>query len=182
MGTIEIITGPMYSGKSSELLRRVRHAIIAKQQVQIFKPQLDTRTNKELKTHDGQKIHCIEIKESTDLLNYRDSTDIYALEEVQFFDDAIVDICEYLRNIGKRVIISGLDMDYAGEPFMHMAELMAVADKVKKLSGICVQCGEPGTMSARLSPSTERIVVGATETYECRCRKHWKEAIIWKSS
>lgn len=172
MGTIEVITGGMYCGKSSELLRRVRHAIIAKQRVKVFKPKSDTRS-KHLTTHDGQTIATIEIEHPNELCDWIDEIDVFAIEEVQFLDPSIVDMVEFLRNKGKRIIIAGLDMDYAGQVFHQMALLMGVADKVKKLNGICVVCGAPGTMSYRTVQSDDRIVIGANDIYECRCRKHW---------
>lgn len=162
----------MFCGKSEELIRRVRRAEIAKQTVCVFKPKSDTRS-KDVCTHFGDSIESIEIEKPEEMLRYREKFQVFAIDEIQFLEPNILDVVEYLRNIGKRVIVAGLDMDYSGVAFENTALIMAVADKVKKLSAICVICGEPATMSYRTVDEDSRVLVGDKNSYEARCRKHW---------
>ena len=164
----------MFCGKSEELIRRVRRAEIAKQKVSVFKPKSDTRS-KDVCTHFGDSIESIEIENPSEILAYSNKFEVFAIDEVQFLNQNILDIVEYLRNIGKRVIVAGLDMDYSGVAFENTAFIMAVADKVKKLSAICVVCGEPATMSFRTVDEDSRVLVGDKNSYEARCRKHWRD-------
>ena len=176
MGSIEVISGGMFCGKSEELIRRVRRAKIAKQRVCVFKPKSDTRSS-QVHTHFGDCIESVEIDLPKELLQFQDDFEVFAIDEVQFLDESIIDVVEYLRNTGKRVIVAGLDMDYRGAGFENIAYLMAVADKVKKLSAICMVCGNPATMSYRTVGSDSRVLVGNKDSYEARCREHWRDSV-----
>lgn len=171
-GWIEVVCGPMFSGKTEELIRRVKLSLIAKQRVQVFKPLLDNRYADEyIISHSEQKVVCTPVKSASDILGLvRDNTRIVGIDEAQFFDDAIVDVCEKLANRGIRVIVTGLDQDFTGKPFGKMPELMAVAESVLKLKAVCMVCGGEATKSQRLIRANEQIVVGSGETYEARCR------------
>lgn len=166
----------MFCGKSEELIRRVRRAEIAKQKVCVFKPKSDTRS-KDVCTHYGDSVRSVEIEESKEILEYAKQFKVFAIDEVQFLDGGVLDVVEYLRNIGKRVIVAGLDMDYSGVAFENTAYIMAVADKVKKLSAICMVCGSPATMSYRTVSGDSRVLVGNKDSYEARCREHWRDGI-----
>ncbi|MBZ4664141.1 MAG: tdk [Caloramator sp.] len=178
-GYIEVIVGPMYSGKSEELIRRIKRAKIAKQNVLVFKPIIDNRYSKTcVVSHTGIKEEAICIQNPEDILNYvKDTTDVVAIDEVQFFDERVVDVCKKLADKGKRVICAGLDMDFRGEPFGPIPRLLAIAEFVDKIQAICVVCGNPATRTQRLingkpaKYSDPIILVGATEAYEARCRK-----------
>jgi thymidine kinase len=178
-GWIEIICGSMFSGKTEELIRRVRRAVIARQQVQVFKPILDVRYSAEkVSSHDGLHWDAIAVPAADAILDQvRDSTDVVAIDEAQFFDWAIVDVCEQLAQRGKRVIITGLDMDFRGEPFGPMPVLMAQAEMVDKLQAICAVCGAPASRTQRLingmpaNYDDPQILVGAHEVYQARCRR-----------
>ncbi|MBI2341691.1 MAG: thymidine kinase [Deltaproteobacteria bacterium] len=171
-GWIEVVCGPMFSGKTEELIRRMKLALIAKQRVQVFKPQLDDRYADEyIISHSEQKVVCTPVKSSADILTLvRDNTRVVGVDEAQFFDDGIVDVCEKLANRGIRVVAAGLDQDFMGAPFGKMPELLAVAESVLKLSAVCMVCGGEATKSQRLVKSKEQIVVGSGELYEARCR------------
>ncbi|MBN1201225.1 MAG: thymidine kinase [Anaerolineae bacterium] len=179
-GLIEVICGSMFSGKTEELIRRVRRARIAKQKVQVFKPEIDTRyTIERVMSHNGQDFVAVPAKDSRDLQQKVDpDTTVVAIDEVQFFDDGIITITAELANRGIRVIIAGLDMDFRGEPFGPMPTLLCCADDVQKLHAICTVCGEEASRSQRLvngKPANYDdpiIMVGASEAYEARCRKH----------
>jgi thymidine kinase len=168
----------MFSGKTEELIRRVKRAVIAKQKVQVFKPGLDTRyTPEKVSSHDGVHLHAIPVAEATDILeNLEPGTKVVAIDEAQFFDWAIADVCAELADRGLRVIVVGLDMDFRCEPFGPMPVLMAQAERVDKLQAICQQCGAPASRSQRLingKPAAYDdpiIMVGAEEVYEARCR------------
>lgn len=178
-GWIEVVVGPMYSGKSEELIRRVRRAKIAKQKVQVFKPDIDIRYSKdEVASHCGDKEGAIPVKNSLDILNYlEENTQVIAVDEVQFFDNNLIDILMKLADNNKRVICAGLDMDFRGEPFGCVPKLMAVAEFVDKLQAICMICGNPATRTQRLingKPANYKeatVLVGAKESYEARCRQ-----------
>jgi thymidine kinase len=178
-GRVEVICGSMFSGKSEELIRRIRRAEIAKQTVQVFKPSLDDRYGiASVNSHDGREADAIAIEESSDILNnVNGDTTVVAIDEAQFFDNDLVDICRQLadeRNL--RVIVAGLDMDFRGEPFGPIPALMAQAEQVDKLHAICVVCGNDAARSQRLingKPANYDdpiILIGATESYEARCR------------
>ena len=178
-GYIEVVIGPMYSGKSEELIRRLKRAKIAKQNVVVFKPVIDDRYSKEdVVSHSGYTINAIPIKDSSEINKYiNEDTQVVVIDEVQFFDDEIVDMAIELADKGIRVIAAGLDMDFKGEPFGPTPRLLAVAEFVDKIQAICSVCGQPATRSQRLingepAKYDEPIIqVGAVESYEARCRK-----------
>ena len=178
-GYIEVVIGPMYSGKSEELIRRLKRARIAKQNVVVFKPIIDDRYSKEdVVSHSGYTINAIPIKDSSEMMDYiNDDTQVVGIDEVQFFDDKIVDEAIKLADNGVRVIAAGLDMDFKGEPFGPTPRLLAVAEFVDKIQAICSVCGQPATRSQRLingepAKYDEPIIqVGGVESYEARCRK-----------
>ncbi len=178
-GYIELVIGPMYSGKSEELIRRLKRAKIAKQNIVVFKPQIDDRYSKDdVVSHSGDSINAIPINKAREIYDYIDSkTQVVGIDEVQFFDDEVVDIAIDLADRGIRVIAAGLDMDFKGEPFGPTPRLLAVSEFVDKIQAICSVCGQPATRSQRLingEPARYNdpiIQVGAVESYEARCRK-----------
>ncbi len=177
-GKLEIICGSMFSGKTEELIRRLRRAEIAKQQVQVFKPSLDDRFGVERVTsHNGMHFQAQPVPEAKDILPLvKEDTTVIGIDEVQFFDWEIADVCQELAEAGKRVIMAGLDMDFRGEPFGPMPILMAQAESIEKLQAICVLCGDDASRTQRLVDGEPAayddpvIVVGASEKYEARCR------------
>ncbi len=177
-GWIEVICGSMFSGKSEELIRRVRRAHYGKIPVQVFKPAIDDRYHEEnVVSHTGNSVVAVPIVSSQDLYDaVREETQVIAIDEVQFFDEGIVDVIEQLANEDKRVICAGLDMDFRGEPFTMMPELLSRAEFVTKLQAICLSCGAPASRTQRLidgQPARYEdpvILVGASESYEPRCR------------
>jgi thymidine kinase len=179
-GRIEVVCGSMFSGKTEELIRLIRRAEIAKQQVQVFKPAMDDRYSKtNVTSHSGYQTIAQIIESPSDILSLLSpTTTVVAVDEVQFLDDAIVDIALALADRNIRVLLAGLDMDFRGEPFGPMPKLMAIAESVSKLSAICIQCGERASHTQRLVNGKPAryddpiIQVGATESYEARCRKH----------
>ncbi|MGO1368678.1 MAG: thymidine kinase [Senegalia sp. (in: firmicutes)] len=179
-GYIEAAIGPMYSGKSEELIRRLRRAKIAKQKVQVFKPAIDNRYSKvDVVSHNGDKIEGICIANSKEILDLLENdTEVVGVDEIQFMDEGIVDIVKELANKGLRVIVAGLDMDFRGEPFGPSPEILAIAEFVDKLTAVCMVCGQPATRTQRLIDGMPArydeptILVGATESYEARCRLH----------
>jgi thymidine kinase len=172
-GWIEVICGPMFSGKSEELIRRIRRAEIAQQRIQLFKPQIDNRySENEIVTHDQQRLPSKPVPSSNAILEaMQDKTAVVGIDEAQFFDDDITIVCNKLANLGKRVIVAGLDMDYRGRPFEPIPRLMAIAEYVTKQLAICVRCGNPANHTQRLIEDKNRIVVGSQGTYEARCRQ-----------
>ena len=172
-GVIEVICGSMFSGKSEELIRRLRRALIARQRVQIFKPALDDRFGEdEIVSHSDLRISAVVVSSAEEILSHlEDRTEVVGIDEVQFFDDSIVSICDRLANMGRRVVVAGLDQDYRGRPFDPMPQLMAIAEYVTKTLAVCTRCGAPANRSQRLVDSGDRIVVGASGTYEARCRR-----------
>jgi len=178
-GWIEVICGSMFSGKTEELIRRVRRARIAKQNVQVFKPAIDTRYTVETVTsHNGLGVEAVPVQSSAEIGQMiRDDTNVVAIDEVQFFGWEVTDLCHKLADRGMRVICAGLDMDFRGEPFGPMPVLMAQAESVEKLQAICVVCGQPASRTQRLingQPAAYDdpiILVGGSESYEARCRK-----------
>src|SRR5262252_1839024 len=173
LGWIEVICGSMFSGKSEELIRRLRRAMIAKQRVQIFKPAIDDRYGvTEIVSHSEMRLPSISVASSDELLARLDSrTEVVGVDEAQFFDPGLVAACQRMADQGKRVIVAGLDKDYRGEPFEPIPALMAVAEDVTKTLAICVRCGAPANNTQRLVASDERVVVGAQGLYEARCRR-----------
>lgn len=174
-GSIEVVCGPMFSGKTEELIRRVKRAQIAKQRVQIFKPAVDVRYHEEdVVSHNSQAIKSEPVEKAIDILiKLKDSTRIVAIDEIQFFDDAIITVVTKLAARGYRVICAGLDLDYRAVPFGPMPMLLAIADEVMKIHAICTVCGAPATRSQRLSKSKEQFLLGETDAYEARCRGHF---------
>lgn len=173
LGSIEVICGSMFSGKSEELIRRVRRAQIARQRVQVFKPRIDDRYKEdEVVSHSEQSVPCEIVATPEEILpRLDDRTEVIAVDEVQFLGAGVVAVCERLANQGKRVIVAGLDQDYLGRPFDPMPHLMAVAEYVTKTLAVCHRCGAPANRSQRLTPEEDRVVVGAAGAYEARCRR-----------
>ncbi len=179
MGSLEVITGSMFCGKTEELIRRLRRATIAKQTIQVFKPVIDDRyAYSKVTSHAGSDIEALPITTSAELLEQLNpEATVIGIDEAQFFDPAIVDVANHLADRGLRVIVTGLDTDFRGEPFGCMPTLMAQADKVDKLSAICMVCGEPATRTQRLINGRPAhynepiVVVGASNMYEARCRR-----------
>ncbi|MBN8823151.1 MULTISPECIES: thymidine kinase [unclassified Spirosoma] len=171
-GWIEVICGSMFSGKTEELIRRLNRARIAKLKVQIFKPALDNRYHAEnIVSHSAVAIHSTPVQTASQILLLAGDCEVVGVDEAQFFDKEIVSICNELANQGKRVIVAGLDMDFAGNPFGCMPQLMGIAEYVTKVHAICVVCGDIAQYSYRLVPSQERVLLGETDSYEARCRR-----------
>ncbi len=172
MGSLEIICGSMFSGKTEELIRRLRRAQIAKQRVAIFKPAIDGRyANDHIVSHSEQKLRSEPVQSAWDILQKAGDAQVVGIDEGQFFDNSLVEICTALAQRGVRVIVAGLDMDYRGVPFEPMPQLMAIAEQVTKAQAICMQCGETASFTQRLTSARDRVVVGAKDMYEARCRK-----------
>lgn len=179
-GRVEVICGSMFSGKTEELIRRVRRAMIAKQHVQVFKPAIDTRYSiQRVTSHNGQDFGALTISSASEILPQIEAeTTVVAIDEVQFFDAEIEYVVEALAARSIRVIVAGLDMDFRGEPFGSMPVLLCRADEVQKLHAICMQCGEDASRTQRLVNGKPAryddpiILVGASEAYEARCREH----------
>ena len=171
VGWIELICGSMFSGKTEELIRRLNRARIAKLNMGIFKPTLDTRYHEhDIVSHNASVIQSVPVSSAANILPMAHSCDVVGIDEAQFFDVAIVDVCNQLANEGKRVIVAGLDMDFSGQPFGCMPQLMAVAEYVTKVHAICVVCGDIAQYSYRLVPAQQRVLLGETDSYEARCR------------
>jgi thymidine kinase len=173
MGWIEVIVGPMFSGKSEELIRRLRRAEIARKKVQIFKPNIDNRYSKSgIVSHSGLEIQSDPVKDADEIVGKINIlTEVVGIDEGQFLGDNLVIVCQKLAEAGKRVIVSGLDMDYLGRPFEPMPRLLILAEEITKLLAICIRCGNPAVHTQRLVHSDELIVVGAKGMYEARCRR-----------
>lgn len=179
-GRVEVICGSMFSGKSEELIRRVRRAQIARQHVQVFKPALDDRySRQQVASHDGSRLEAIPVARSGEILvRLEDGVTVVAVDEAQFLDDRLPDVAQELAGRGIRVIVAGLDMDFRGEPFGPMPRLLVLAETVDKLQAICMVCGEPASRTQRLvngqpAQYTDPVIlVGAREVYEARCREH----------
>lgn len=171
-GWIEVVCGSMFSGKTEELLRRIKRAKIANLKVEIFKPIIDTRYHEtEVVSHDANSIPSTPVSSSQNILLLSNDVDVVGIDEAQFFDDGLADVCTQLANRGTRVIIAGLDKDFQGEPFGIMPQLMAIAEYVTKVHAICVQCGNLANFSYRLVSNEKVVLLGEKETYEPRCRK-----------
>ncbi|HMD20396.1 MAG TPA: thymidine kinase [Alloacidobacterium sp.] len=178
-GRIEVITGPMFSGKSEELIRRLKRARIARQRVVCFKPDIDLRYHRSAiashsaQTHDACVVANVErLREA--LFAQIDQIEVVGIDEAQFFDESLIALSLELIHLGKRVLIAGLDTTFAGEPFRPIPDLMAIADEVMKLSAVCMRCGAPAVHTQRLGGSQELVVVGAAGMYEARCRAHFE--------
>jgi thymidine kinase len=171
-GWLEVICGPMFSGKTEELIRRLRRAQIARQRVAIFKPGLDTRYESDhLVSHSQQMIRSISVKNAWEILTHAKQADVFGIDEAQFLGIELVEVAATLAGDGKRVVVAGLDTDYRGLPFEPVPQLLAVAEYITKTLAICVQCGNPAKFTQRIIESGELILVGASEAYEPRCRR-----------
>lgn len=171
-GWIEVVCGPMFSGKTEELIRRLNLALIAKQKIEIYKPAIDNRYGEEyITSHNNQRFKCLPITEAVKILEYiGEHTRVVGIDEAQFFDETIVNVCQKLANRGLRVIVAGLDQDYLGNSFGPMPQLLAVAESILKLKAVCMVCGGLATRSQRLTAERQQVVVGAADRYEARCR------------
>ena len=172
-GWIEVITGSMFSGKSEELIRRLRRAQIARQKVQIFKPVIDARFSEHhIVSHSEMRLESQLVSSASEILVLADlETEVIGIDEGQFFDQELVRVVNQLADQGKRVLVAGLDMDYLGRPFGPMPQLMAIAEDVTKMRAICMRCGSPAAYTQRLIANRDRVVVGASGAYEARCRR-----------
>jgi thymidine kinase len=170
-GWIEVICGSMFSGKTEELIRRLKRAQIAGQELAIFKPSLDTRyDDRKVVSHDATYIEARPLAEATDILSQIDQVDVVGIDEAQFFGMDLLEVCQELAHKGIRVIVAGLDMDFRGKPFGPMPHLLAVAEYITKVHAICQHCGNLATHSFRLALEEDQLVLGAKEQYEARCR------------
>ena len=177
-GRIEVVCGSMFSGKTEELIRRMKRAKFAKQRVEIFKPTVDTRySDEDVVSHDQNAIHSTPIDASGAILLLASDIDVVGIDEAQFLDDGLVDGCNELANRGVRVIIAGLDMDYKGVPFGPIPALCAIADEVTKVHAICVRCGALAYVSHRLVNNDHRVLLGEKEEYEPLCRDCYQKAL-----
>ncbi|QKS72777.1 thymidine kinase [Paenalkalicoccus suaedae] len=177
-GWLEVVCGSMFSGKSEELIRRVRRASFGRQKIQVFKPKVDNRySQQEVVSHNGSKVYAVPLESANEIYDLlEEDTQVVAIDEVQFFDEAVVSVVQELADNNIRVIVAGLDQDFRGEPFGHMPQLLALAESVTKLQAICLSCGSPASRTQRLingepaSYDDPIILVGASESYEPRCR------------
>ena len=182
-GRIEVICGSMFSGKTEELIRRMRRASFAKQRVEIFKPAIDTRYSEEnVVSHDQHAIQSTPVDSSSSILLLSSDADVVGIDEAQFFDDGLVKVCNELANKGVRVIIAGLDMDFQGRPFGPIPGLCAIADEVTKVHAICVKCGALAYISHRLVQNDKRVLLGEKLTYEPLCRECYQKALLEEQS
>lgn len=176
-GWIEVVCGSMFSGKTEELIRRLNRARIAKQRVEIFKPQIDKRYSEEnVVSHDETTVSSIPVESASQILFYANEFDVVGIDEAQFFDSELASVCEQLANNGLRVVVAGLDMDFQGKPFGPIPELMARAEYVTKVHAICMQCGNLAQFSHRKVAGEKLVMLGETESYEPLCRKCFLEA------
>ena len=174
IGWIEVVCGSMFSGKTEELIRRVKRAKLAKQKIKIFKPKQDIRySKKKVTSHDNNSIKSKPIKSPSKILEVAEKFDVIGIDEAQFFDDSIVEVCNKLANSGKRVIVAGLDMDYKGNPFGPMPNLLAIAEYVTKVHAICTRSGKRASYTHRIAKSDELILLGDTRKYEALSRKEF---------
>lgn len=176
-GRIEVICGSMFSGKTEELIRRLKRARIARQRVEIYKPGVDTRYSEEdVVTHDGLSIASTPVDNSASILLLCDEADVVGIDEAQFFDEGLAEVCNTLANRGKRVIVAGLDMDFRGAPFGPMPALCAIAEDVTKVHAVCLRCGAPAYLSHRTVEDRRRVMLGETGEYEPLCRQCYNDA------
>jgi thymidine kinase len=176
-GSIELITGSMFSGKTEELIRRLRRAQFAGLKVEIFKPSLDKRYSEiRVVSHDEKSISCTPVDNASSILLLADKCDVIGIDEAQFFDDSIVSVCNQLADNGVRVVIAGLDMDYMGRPFGPMPALLAISEFVTKVHAICTRCGSLAQYSFRKSNESQQVLLGEKDIYEPLCRKCYNKA------
>lgn len=177
-GRIEVVCGSMFSGKTEELIRRMRRAEFARQTVEIFKPSIDTRySDADVVSHDRHSIRSTPIGSSAQILLLASGIDVVGIDEAQFFDDGLPEVCSQLANRGTRVIVAGLDMDFKGRPFGPLPALCAIADDVTKVHAICVRCGALAYVSHRTVPGNKRVMLGETGEYEPLCRDCYNKAM-----
>ena len=175
-GSIEVVCGSMFSGKTEELIRRVKRAQIARQNIIIFKPTIDIRYSREdVVSHNRTAIQAIPVEHSRLILRMGKDAEVIAIDEAQFFDDGIVDVCNALANMGKRVIVAGLDMDYLGKPFGPMPNLLSIADEVTKTRAICMRCGRLASFSYRIAENDQQVLLGEKSEYMPLCRTCYQE-------
>jgi thymidine kinase len=175
-GWIEVICGSMFSGKTEELIRRLKRARIAKQKVEIFKPALDKRYHeKDIVSHDAHTVQSTPVESSSQILLLAGDVDVIGIDEAQFFDDELANVCEVLANRGIRIIVAGLDMDYLGKPFGPLPQLLSVAEYVTKVHAICIHCGDLAHYSFRTAENSSRIMLGEQESYLPLCRSCFLE-------
>ena len=181
-GWIEVVCGSMFSGKTEELIRRLNRARIAKLRVEIFKPGIDTRYSEEdVVSHNANALHSIPVENAQQILFYSNECDVIGIDEAQFFGNELIDVCQQLANQGIRVVVAGLDMDFLGNPFGPMPQLMAIAEDVTKVHAICIRCGSLAQYSYRKIKGDKLVVLGETESYEPLCRECYKKAMSEKS-
>lgn len=177
-GRIEVICGSMFSGKTEELIRRLKRARIARQRVEIYKPAIDTRySDNDVVSHDANSIPSTPVESARSILLMASDAQVVGIDEAQFFDDAIVEVCNELANSGKRVIVAGLDMDFKGIPFGPMPQLMAIAEDVTKVHAICGKCGNLAHVSHRIVKDEQRVLLGEQHEYEPLCRQCYNKAL-----
>lgn len=177
-GRIEVICGSMFSGKTEELIRRLKRARIARQRVEIYKPAIDTRySDNDVVSHDANSIPSTPVESARSILLMASDAQVVGIDEAQFFDEAIVEVCNKLANSGKRVIVAGLDMDFKGIPFGPMPQLMAIAEDVTKVHAICVKCGNLAHVSHRIVKDEQRVLLGEQHEYEPLCRQCYNKAL-----
>lgn len=182
-GWVEVICGSMFSGKTEELIRRLKRAKIAKLKVEIFKPEVDVRYDREaVVSHDENRITSTPVPSSSNILFYAGEADVIGIDEAQFFDHELPAVCSQLADMGKRVIVAGLDMDYLGKPFGPMPDLLAIAEFVTKVHAICMGCGNLAHHSHRIVSSGQRVLLGETDAYEPLCRKCFSKKISDKNA
>ncbi|MCX6149865.1 MAG: thymidine kinase [Ignavibacteriales bacterium] len=171
-GWIEVIAGCMFSGKTEELIRRLRRAQIAKQNVKVFKPKIDVRySTSKIVSHSEQSLPSLIVESPQEILELAKDAQVIGIDEAQFFSSELISVCNKLADEGKRVVVAGLDLDYRGIPFEPIPQLLAIAEYITKTLAICVECGNPADRTQRKIKSEERVVVGAADSYEARCRK-----------
>lgn len=176
-GSIEVICGSMFSGKTEELIRRMKRAQYAKQKVEIFKPEIDKRYDDvKVVSHEGNSIHSTPVPASSHILLLANEVDVVGIDEAQFFDAGLIDVCNQLADSGIRVIVAGLDMDYLGKPFGPIPALLAIAEHVTKVHAICMRCGNIANHSHRITDEEELVLLGETNNYEPLCRDCFVEA------
>lgn len=180
-GWVEVICGSMFSGKTEELIRRLNRALIAKQSVEIFKPSVDTRYHEsDVVSHNESTIRSTPVQFANDIILLAGTSDVVGIDEAQFFDDSLIEVCNQLAASGKRVIIAGLDMDFEGNPFGPIPQLLAQAEYVTKVHAICMHCGALASYSFRLTSNKQTVMLGEQSTYEARCRKCFLEGQLTK--
>lgn len=172
-GHIEVICGSMFSGKTEELIRRIRRAEIAKQRVKVFKPKIDNRySDSSIVTHNEQSYPSEVVEKASDIPDKCFDYEVIGIDEAQFFDNDLIEVCQMLADSGKRVIVAGLDQDYRAKPFEPIPQLLAIAEYITKIHAVCVVCGAPANRTQRVSKESDRVLVGGKDHYEARCRLH----------